>query len=104
VSAPAKAAPPGRSPADLVDLLLGALGSDPSSVSLVDARGMVYDSARANGKRPASLTLLTTDEAVLSLRGPEAKAKHLVMVVAVRMDVVRRLESPIVLPGEVVRG
>lgn len=97
-------AKPRRSPGQLVELLLGALERDPAAVSLVDAREFVSETARPNGKHPASLTVLTTDDVVKSLRGAEADARHLVLLVSLRMDVVQRLESPIVLPGEVRRG
>jgi hypothetical protein len=68
-------------------------------VEIADARRLLLDSGRRNDKRPAYVQLAVPDEMVKDLRGRPEKADALLLVRLPR-EVVDRLESRIVLPGE----
>ncbi|HEX5760851.1 MAG TPA: hypothetical protein VF121_16800 [Thermoanaerobaculia bacterium] len=77
-----------------------ALEKYPERVEVVPVEQLVTDSARRNDKRPAYLTLAVPDEVVKAVRGRQGE-HDLVFLVRVPKEVVERMGSRIVLPGEV---
>lgn len=77
-----------------------ALEKYPERVELVPLDELVMESARQNAKRPAYVKMAVPDDVVKSLRGTAAQ-RDLILMVRVPRDVVDRIDSPIVLPGEV---
>ena len=61
---------------------------------------LVTETARQNERRPAWAEIALPDDLVKSLRGGDTQGE-LVLLVRVPRDVVQRVDSKIVLPGEV---
>ncbi|HVS14649.1 MAG TPA: hypothetical protein VMV46_12040 [Thermoanaerobaculia bacterium] len=89
-----------ESPESPIAKLRQALDRFPERVEVADARRLMLDSARGNDRRPAYVQLAVPDEVVKDLRGRPEQADVLLLVRLPR-EVLERLESRIVLPGEV---
>lgn len=87
-------------PADPRQALAFALEKYPERTEIVPLERLVTDSARRNEKRPAYVTLSVPDEVVKAVRGRQGE-HDLVLLVRVPKEVVERMGSRIVLPGEV---
>ena len=85
---------------DTLRSLAFALEKYPDQVEIAPIEQLVMDSARKNAKRPAWVKLAVPDDMVKNLRGSR-DAKDLLLVVQVPRDVLDRVDSRIVLPGEV---
>lgn len=85
---------------DLLKTLRFALEKYPQRIELAAVENLLIDSARQNDRRPAFVKLAVPDEVVKALRG---KRDHQDQVLLVRIprDVGDRVDSRIVLPGEV---
>lgn len=83
-----------------LDLLKFALEKYPERVSAAPVKSLLMDSARQNAKRPAYVKLAVPDDVVKGLRG-SAESDEVVLLVSVPRDLEERVESRIVLPGEV---
>lgn len=85
---------------DLLKTLRFALEKYPQRVELAAVQDLMLDSARKNDRRPAFVKLAVPDEVVKLLRG---KRDHgdTVLLVRIPGDVGERVDSRIVLPGEV---
>ncbi|MEE2775620.1 MAG: hypothetical protein VYE73_02525 [Acidobacteriota bacterium] len=77
-----------------------ALEKYPDRVEVAAVENLVMDTARQNPKRPAWVKLAVPDEMVKSLKGSR-ESSDLVLIVSVPREVLDRVDSPIVLPGEV---
>lgn len=77
-----------------------ALEKYPEQVDVVPIEKLVLESARQNPKRPAYLKVAVPDELVKAIRGSRDD-RDLVLLVRVDQGVLKRAESPIVLPREV---
>jgi len=77
-----------------------ALEKYPERVEMAPVRDLMMDSARQNDRRPAFVKLAVPDEVVKSLRG-KRDGQDLVLLVRIPSEVGNRMESRIVLPGEV---
>lgn len=85
---------------DALKTLQFALEKYPQAVEIAQARDLLIDSARQNDRRPAFVKLAVPDDLVKSLRGTR-ESGELVLLVRVPGEVGERVESRIVLPGEV---
>ena len=85
---------------DLLKTLRFALEKYPQRVELAPLQSLLMDSARKNDRRPAFVKLAVPDEVVKSLRGNRDNSDQ-VFLVRIPGDVGDRVDSPIVLPGEV---
>ena len=85
---------------DLIKTLKFALDKYPQRVEMAAVQELLIDSARQNEKRPAFVKLAVPDEIVKSLRGSRDSKDHLLLV-RIPGDVGERVDSRIVLPGEV---
>lgn len=85
---------------DALKTLQFALEKYPQIVEIAPARDLLIDSARQNDRRPAYVKLAVPDEMVKSLRG-QRESGDLVLLVRVPAEVGDRVDSRIVLPGEV---
>jgi hypothetical protein len=81
-------------------LLQFALEKYPEKVELAPVRDLMLDSARKNDRRPAYVKLALPDELVKALRGAR-EGQDTVLLVRIPADVNERVDSRIVLPGEV---
>lgn len=72
----------------------------PQSVELAVVTDLLMDSARQNDRRPAFIKLAVPDEMAKALRG-KREGQDLVLLVRIPADVGNRIDSRIVLPGEV---
>lgn len=77
-----------------------ALEKYPQSVELVPVSDLMIDSARQNDRRPAFIKLAVPDDLVKALRG-KREGQDLVFLVRIPADVGGRIDSRIILPGEV---
>ena len=77
-----------------------ALEKYPDRVEVAAVENLVMDTARQNPKRPAWVKLAVPDEMVKSLKGSR-ESSDLVLIVSVPREVLDRVDSPIVLQGEV---
>jgi hypothetical protein len=87
---------------DLRKLLAFALEKYPERVETVPLEELVIESARQNAKRPAFVKLAVPDELVKELRGRH-RGRRRVFLVAVPDEIEKRVDSRIVLPGEIER-
>ena len=85
---------------DLLKTLRFALEKYPQRVDVAPVENLLLDSARMNEKRPAFIKLAVPDEVVKALRGSRDKRDQVVLV-RIPSDIGERVDSPIVLPGEV---
>jgi len=85
---------------DFIKALQFALEKYPERVEMAPVRDLMMDSARQNDRRPAFVKLAVPDEVVKSLRG-KRDGQDLVLLVRIPSEVGNRMESRIVLPGEV---
>ena len=85
---------------DLLKTLRFALEKYPQRVELAPVRDLILDSARQNDRRPAFVKLALPDEVVKALRGKRDQGDQ-ILLVRIPGDVGDRVESRIVLPGEV---
>ena len=85
---------------DLVKTLKFALDKYPQRVEMASVQELLIDSARQNEKRPAFVKLAVPDQIVKSLRGSRDN-KDQVLLIRIPGDVGERVDSRIVLPGEV---
>lgn len=83
----------------LVEELLFALANAPERVSVMNARDYAQ-TRRKSGRRPPQLIFNVGEDFVRSVRGAADRAKYRIAMVAIPMDVVERMDSRIVLPGE----
>jgi hypothetical protein len=79
-----------------------ALEKYPQRTQVAPVVELMIESARQNAKRPAWIKLAVPDELVKSLRGGK-EAGDLLLLVQIPRDVLERVDSRIVLPGEVRR-
>ncbi len=77
-----------------------ALEKYPERVELAPARELMMDSARKNERRPAYIKLAVPDDWVKALRGSQ-QGQDQVFLVRIPAEVNERVDSRIVLPGEV---
>jgi hypothetical protein len=77
-----------------------AIEKYPDRIELAPARDLLIDSARQNDRRPAFIKLAVPDDMVKALRGSRA-GQDTVLLVRIPAEVNDRVESRIVLPGEV---
>jgi hypothetical protein len=77
-----------------------AIEKYPDRIELAPARDLLIDSARQNDRRPAFIKLAVPDDMVKALRGSRA-GQDTVLLVRIPAEVSDRVESRIVLPGEV---
>ena len=77
-----------------------AIEKYPDRIELAPARDLLIDSARQNDRRPAFIKLAVPDDMVKALRGSRA-GQDTVLLVRIPAEVTDRVESRIVLPGEV---
>lgn len=77
-----------------------ALEKYPDRVELAPAKDLLMDSARQNDRRPAYIKLAVPDDLVKALRGSR-DGGDTVLLVRIPAEVNERVESRIVLPGEV---
>jgi len=77
-----------------------ALEKYPDRVELAPVRDLLMDSARQNDRRPAFIKLAVPDDLVKALRG-NRDGQDTVLLVRIPAEVNDRVESRIVLPGEV---
>ena len=77
-----------------------ALDKYPERVELAPVRDLLMDSARQNDRRPAYVKLAVPDDVVKALRG-NREGQDTVLLVRIPAEVNERVESRIVLPGEV---
>lgn len=77
-----------------------ALEKYPERIELAPARDLMMDSARQNDRRPAYIKLAVPDDLVKALRGSR-DGQDTVLLVRIPAEVNERVESRIVLPGEV---
>jgi hypothetical protein len=87
-------------PTELRSTLTFALEKYPERVDLADIRGLLLDSARESGKRPAYLKIAVPDDTVKALRGRKSSPDH-ILLVRVPAETADRAHSPIILPNEV---
>jgi hypothetical protein len=87
-------------PADPRQALGFALEKYPERVEIVPLARLVTESARQNEKRPAYVKLALPDDVVKGLRGRQGE-HDLVLLVRVPKEIVERVGSRILLPGEV---
>lgn len=85
---------------DLIKTLRFAIEKYPQKVEIAPVEELLLDSARKNEKRPAFVKLAVPDELVKALRGAKEKRDQVVLV-RIPSDVGERVDSRIVLPGEV---
>lgn len=85
---------------ELMRTLQFALEKYPQKVEIASVEDLLLDSARKNEKRPAFVKLAVPDEIVKALRGAREKRDRVVLV-RIPGDVGERVDSRIVLPGEV---
>jgi hypothetical protein len=85
---------------DAAKTLQFALEKYPEKVELVPLQQLVTETARQNERRPAWAKIALPDEVVKGLRGGDSQGE-LVLLVRVPREVVQRVDSKIVLPGEV---
>jgi hypothetical protein len=85
---------------DLLKTLRFALEKYPQRVELAAVETLLLDSARQNERRPAFVKLAVPDDMVKALRGKKDKGDQ-VLLVRIPGDVGDRVDSRIVLPGEV---
>ena len=85
---------------DLLKTLRFALDKYPQRVELAAVENLLLDSARQNERRPAFVKLAVPDDVVKALRGKRDTGDQ-VLLVRIPGDVGDRVESRIVLPGEV---
>lgn len=84
----------------LIKSLQFALEKYPEKIEIASARDLLLDSARQNPRRPAYLKLAVPDAVAKAMRGSR-KDQDLVLLVRIPAEVTERVDSPIVLPGEV---
>lgn len=77
-----------------------AIEKYPDRIEVAPARDLLLDSARQNDRRPAFIKLAVPDDLVKALRGNRA-GQDTVLLVRIPAEVNDRVESRIVLPGEV---
>ena len=77
-----------------------ALEKYPDRVELAPVRDLLMDSARQNDRRPPYIKLAVPDDLVKALRG-NREGQDTVLLVRIPAAVNDRVESRIVLPGEV---
>ncbi len=77
-----------------------ALEKYPERVEIIPLERLVTESARRNEKRNAYVKLAVPDDVVKGLRGRQEE-RDLVLLVRVPKEVLERVGSRIVLPGEV---
>jgi hypothetical protein len=85
---------------DAVKALQFALEKYPQKLEIVPLQQLVTETARQNERRPAWAKIALPDDVVKSLRGADAGGE-MVLLVRVPRDVLSRMDSRIVLPGEV---
>lgn len=85
---------------DLLKTLQFALEKYPQRIELAAVENLLLDSARQNDRRPAFVKLAVPDEVVKALRGKRDQQDQ-VLLVRIPRDVGDRVDSRIVLPGEV---
>ncbi len=85
---------------DLLKTLRFALEKYPQRIELAAVENLLIDSARQNDRRPAFVKLAVPDEVVKALRGKRDQQDQ-VLLVRIPRDVGDRVDSRIVLPGEV---
>ena len=86
---------------DHVKALQFALEKYPEKLEVVPLHQLVTESARSNERRPAWAKVALPDEVIKGLRGGGDASGELVLLVRVPRDVLSRMGSRIVLPGEV---
>jgi hypothetical protein len=79
-----------------------ALEKYPQRTQVAPVVELMIESARQNAKRPAWIKIAVPDEIVKSLRGGK-ETGDVLLLVQIPRDVVERVDSRIVLPGEVRR-
>jgi hypothetical protein len=77
-----------------------AIEKYPERVEIIPVDQLMLESARQNEKRNAYVKLAVPDEVVKGLRGGQ-QDRDLVLLVVVPKQVLERVESRILLPGEV---
>lgn len=77
-----------------------AMEKYPDRIELAPVQDLLIDSARQNDRRPAFVKLAVPDDMVKALRG-NRPGKDTVLIVRIPAEVSDRVESRIVLPGEV---
>ena len=77
-----------------------ALEKYPQRTQVAPIEQLVIESARQNAKRPAWIKIAVPDEVVKGLRGGKTTS-DLLLLVQIPRDVLDRVDSRIVLPGEV---
>ena len=85
---------------DSLKNLAFALEKYPDRVEAAPVAELVMETARKNDKRPAWIKLAVPDEMVKSLRS-RRDSNDLILLIQVPQEVADRVDSPIVLPGEV---
>jgi len=85
---------------DAVKALQFALEKYPQKLEVVPLQQLVTETARQNERRPAWAKIALPDDVVKSLRGGDTGGE-MVLLVRVPRDVLSRMDSRIVLPGEV---
>ena len=83
------------------EFLLYALDKHPDKVSTAPLMGELRHAVRKNDKRPAYLQIFVDDDVVKAANGPPELAKHYFYIIKVDRKVEERMNSNIVLPGEV---
>lgn len=85
---------------DALKTLQFALDKYSEKVEAVDVEAILMDSARQNERRPAFVKLAVPDELVKALRG-QRSGRDRFLLVRIPAEVEERVDSRIVLPGEV---